>query len=154
MKLGCSWRCREWLRDVYGRVGVGPWWRLRLCRGKKGERLLANTNLCLCFLGTIYWTSSSYNMLFVHLDVWDVWDHSEALPTLPIVLSQRIGTLGSWRSGTCQWRVSKSKASGRSNDGGHSAAFLHAEMLATRQLGGIHDSPTNGKRYLGQIVGV
>ena len=28
MNLGCRCRCREWLRGVYGSVGVRPWWRL------------------------------------------------------------------------------------------------------------------------------
>ena len=41
MKLGCWCPCKGWLRDVYGSVGVGPWWRLRLCCSKKGKRLVA-----------------------------------------------------------------------------------------------------------------
>ena len=41
MNLGCRCRCREWLRDVYGSVCAGPWWRLRWCRRRKGERLVA-----------------------------------------------------------------------------------------------------------------
>ena len=38
---------RGWLRDVYGSVGIGPWWRLRLCLSKKGERLVATKKYLL-----------------------------------------------------------------------------------------------------------
>ena len=37
--LGTGVRGR--LRHVYGSVGVGPWWRLHVCRNKTGERLVA-----------------------------------------------------------------------------------------------------------------
>ena len=65
MKLGCWCRCRGWLRDVSGNVGVGPWWRFRLCRSKKGERVVA-TKKNLISLSGVY---AGVIFVFVHMNL-------------------------------------------------------------------------------------
>ena len=60
MKLRCWCGCRGWLRDVYGSVGVGPWWRLRLCCSKKCERLVATKTHFLLSGAGLCWLNSCW----------------------------------------------------------------------------------------------
>ena len=70
MKLGCWCPCKGWLRDVYGSVGVGPWWRLRLCRSKKGKRLVATIKYLMIsgvYAGGIIYIYLYYIIFFLSL---------------------------------------------------------------------------------------